>query len=74
MAETVAAAANAAELVDIDYEVLLALADARDAMLPRASLVWPDCPNNLSLACEVGDEPATTPAFEQAAQIVAFDG
>ena len=34
--ETVAATTNAAELVDIDYEVLPALADARDAMLPGA--------------------------------------
>ena len=74
VAETVAAAANAAELVDIDYEVLPALADARDAMLPGAPLVWPDCPNNLSPACEVGNEPATTRAFEQAANIVTFDG
>ena len=74
VAETVAAAANAAELVDIDYEVLPALADARDAMLPGAPLGWPDCLNNLSPACEVGDEPATTRAFEQAANIVTFDG
>lgn len=74
VAETVAAATNAAELVDIDYEVLPALADARDAMLPGAPLVWPDCPNNLSLTCEVSDDPATTRAFEQAAHIVTFDG
>ncbi len=74
VAETVAAAANAAGLVDIDYEVLPALADARDAMLPGAPLVWPDCSNNLSLACAVCDEPATTRAFEQAAHIVTIEG
>ena len=37
--ETVAAATNVAELVDIDCEVFPALADARDAMLPGAPLV-----------------------------------
>ena len=64
MAETVAVATNAAELVAIDYEVLPALADARDAMLPGAPLVWPDCSNNLSPACEFRDELATTRPFE----------
>ena len=72
--ETVAATTNAAELVDSDYEVLPALADARDAMLPGAPQVWPDFPNNLSPACEFSDELATTRAFEQAAHIVTFDG
>ena len=72
--ETVVATTNAAELMDIDYEVLPALADARDAMLPGAPQVWPDFPNNLSPACEFRDELATTRAFEQAAYIVTFDG
>ena len=72
--ETVAATTNAAELVDIDYEVLPALADARDAMLPGAPQVWPDFPNNLSPACEFRDELATTRAFEQAVHFVTFDG
>ena len=71
MAETATAAVNAAELVDIDYEVLPALADV---MLPGAPLVWPDFPNNFSPAREVGDEPATTRAFEQAAHVVTFNG
>ena len=72
--ETVAATTNAAELVDIDYEVLPALTDARDAMLPGAPQVWPDFPNNLSPACEFRDGLATTRPFEQAAHIVTFDG
>ena len=72
--ETVAATTNAAELVDINYEVLPALADARDAMLPGAPPVWPDFPNNLCLVWEVGEDPATTPDFNKAAHIVTFDG
>ena len=47
--ETVATKTNAAELVDIDYEALPVLADALDAKLPGTPLVWPDCPDNLSL-------------------------
>ena len=74
MAEPVVAATNAAELVGIDCEVLPALVDARDAMLPGPPMVWPNYPRNLFLGCEVGDEPATTQAFEQASHIVTFDG
>jgi len=46
---TVAVTTNAAELVDIDYKVLPVLADVLDAKLLGAPLVWPDCPDNLSL-------------------------
>ena len=74
VAVTFAAGTNEAELVNIDYEVLPALADARDAMLPGAPLVWPDFPNNFSPAREVGDEPATTRAFKQAVHVVTFNG
>ena len=47
--ETVADTTNAAELMDIDYEMLPVLADALDAKLPGEPLGWSDCPDNLSL-------------------------
>ena len=74
VAETVAAAEDGAELVEVDYSPLPAVVDARSAMAAGAPLVWPDCPQNVALTCEVGDKTATERAFAEAAHIVAFDG
>ena len=73
VAETAETAADAAELVDIDYEELPAVVHARDAMAPEAPRVWPGCPENLALTCEVGDAEATERAFATAAHVVKFD-
>ena len=73
VAETVAAAADAAELVDIDYEPLRAVTEARAALEPDAPRIWPECHGNLSLTCEVGDKDATDRAFDEAAHIVTLD-
>ena len=73
VAETRAAAADAAELVDVDYEPLPAVTESRAAMAADAPLLWPDCPGNLSLTCEVGDAAATERAFAEAAHVVKFD-
>jgi aerobic carbon-monoxide dehydrogenase large subunit len=74
VAETVAAAIDAAELVDVDYQELPSVVHARDAMAPGAAQVWPDCAENLALTCEVGDSEATDRAFAAAAHVVEFDG
>ena len=73
-AETAAIATNAAELVDVDYEELPFVVDARSAMAEGAPQVWADCDRNLALTCEVGDHEATARAFEKATHIVSFDG
>ena len=73
VAETAAAAADVAELVDIDYQPLSAVSDARAALEPGAPRIWPQCPGNLSLTCEVGDKDATDRAFDAAAHIVTFE-
>ena len=73
VAETVAAAADAAELVDIDYDELPSVVHARDALAPEAPQIWPACPENLALTCEVGDGEATERAFAEAAHMVKFD-
>jgi carbon-monoxide dehydrogenase large subunit len=74
VAESVAAAADAAELVDIDCEELPSVVHARDAMAPGAPQIWPGCEGNLALTCEVGDGQATERAFEAAAHVVKFGG
>ena len=73
VAESAALAAEAAELVDIDYEPLPPVVHARDARAANAPQLWLDCPGNLSLTCEVGDEAATDLAFAEAAHIVTLD-
>ena len=70
VAETAAAAADAAELVAVDYEPLPAVTDARAAMAEGAPRLWPGCARNLALTCEVGDRAAVDAAFAQAPRVV----
>jgi carbon-monoxide dehydrogenase large subunit len=72
VAESVAAAKDAAELVGIDWEVLPAVArglDAAKADAPRARLDNP----NVILDGEIGDAAATEAAFAKAAHVVKLD-
>ena len=54
VAETLDAAKDAAELVDVDYAPLPALATADDALAPGAPSVWDDNPGNEAFTHEVG--------------------
>lgn len=74
VAESAAAAEDAAELVEVDYAPLPAVVDARAAMTRGAPLVWDSRPGNLALTCEVGDKAATDEAFAAAAHVVRFSG
>jgi carbon-monoxide dehydrogenase large subunit len=60
VAETVAQATDAAELVEVDYEPLPAVTDARDAVKPDAPQLWPEAPGNIALdfGAPGGDEHA----------------
>ena len=49
VAETALAAQDASELVDIEYEPLTPVTDARAALAPDAPLVWPQAPGNVSV-------------------------
>ncbi len=73
VAETAALAADAADLVNVDYEPLPAVTDARRAMTEDAPQLWPDCHRNLALNCEVGDREAAEAAFAAAAHVVTLD-
>lgn len=74
IAESAALAAEAADLVDVTYEPLPAMVHADDALAPDAPQVWPGCPGNLALTCEVGDQTATGQAFARADHVVKFEG
>jgi carbon-monoxide dehydrogenase large subunit len=49
VAETEAAARDAAELVAVDYVPLPAVAELAEAAQPQAPLVWPQAPGNVAL-------------------------
>lgn len=74
IADTPLQAEDAAERVVVDYDVLPAVVDAREAMAPEAPSVWSGCAGNLALTCEVGDREATDRAFAMAAHVVKFEG
>ena len=49
VADSAAAAQDAAELVAVEYEALTPVIDARDALAPGAPQVWPQAPGNLAV-------------------------
>jgi carbon-monoxide dehydrogenase large subunit len=69
VAETLDAARDAAELVEVDYEVLPAVVATADAAKPGAPLVWDEAAHNIAYAMERGDKVATDAAFARAAHV-----
>ncbi len=73
VAETLAIAKDAAELVAIDYEVLSAVTDTSAAAEPGAARLYDDARSNLFCEAEVGDAAATEQAFARAAHVVRLE-
>ena len=69
VAETVAQAKDAAELIDTDYEALPSVTDTAEAAEGKIA-VWRECPDNISNLFEAGNKTATEGAFAKAAHIV----
>ena len=70
IAESVAAAQDAAELVAVDYDVLPAVTDAVAALAPGAPLVHESVAGNLAVEAEFGDHAAAHAAFAAADHVV----
>jgi aerobic carbon-monoxide dehydrogenase large subunit len=70
VAESAHQAADAAELIAVEYEPLPAIVSTADALQPGASRVWDDCPDNISFVYLEGDKAAADAAFERAAHVV----
>ena len=70
VAETRHQAADAAELIEVEYEPLPAVVSTEGALAPGAPLVWEDCPDNICFVHAVGDAAATEAAFARAHRIV----
>lgn len=70
VAETVTAARDAAELVDVEYRLLPAVVDVEAALEPDAPHLWPQAAGNLSYRFQKGDAAAVQAAMSRAAHIV----
>lgn len=73
VAETLEAAKDAAELIDIEYDPLPTVADVAAALEPGAPLVWDHIPSNLCVDFEAGDKAAVDAAFSSADRTVSVD-
>ncbi|WP_366654487.1 xanthine dehydrogenase family protein molybdopterin-binding subunit [Fodinicurvata sp. EGI_FJ10296] len=73
VATSTSAARDAAELIELDFDTLPAVADMRRAVSPGAPVVWDQAPDNLCLDWELGDGPAVDDAFANAAHRVSLD-
>ena len=70
IADTVAEAKDAAELVEIDYEALPSVTLTEDTVKPGAPAVWDDCPDNISNNVERGKKVETDEAIKSAAKVI----
>ncbi len=73
IATTVAAAKDGVELVEIDYEVLPAVTDTREAARTDAPRLFEEAQSNIVVDGELGDRAATEAAFARAAHVVKFE-
>jgi aerobic carbon-monoxide dehydrogenase large subunit len=69
VAESVLAAKDAAEAVNVDVEALAAVTSAEDAAAGQAPLLYDDVPGNVALDYHYGDAEAVNAAFAKAAHV-----
>lgn len=73
VAESPYLAYDALDLIDVDYEPLPAVVDAKAAAAEGAPLVHDDIPNNTSFTWALGDKESTDKAFAEADHVVELD-
>jgi carbon-monoxide dehydrogenase large subunit len=73
IAETLAAAMDAAEQVGVVYEPVAAVARSQDALSSGAPPVWDEHGSNMCIDSEAGDNEATDAAFARAAHVVQLE-
>ncbi|HEY8611089.1 MAG TPA: xanthine dehydrogenase family protein molybdopterin-binding subunit [Roseomonas sp.] len=70
VAETRQQAADAAELVEVDYDPLPAVTDTAAAAQPGAPVIWEDRPDNTAVLWDSGRFEETEAAFARARRVV----
>ncbi|MEM8743669.1 MAG: xanthine dehydrogenase family protein molybdopterin-binding subunit [Pseudomonadota bacterium] len=73
IADTFEQAQDAAELIEVDYEDLPSVTDARKALEDGAPRIWDDIEGNFCVDFELGDKQATRKAFAEADHVVSLD-
>src|SRR5215831_12861841 len=73
VADTLAAAKDAAERVRIDFAPLPAVTDTVAAAAPDAPRLWDEAKSNVCIDAQVGDAAATEAAFKRAAHVAKFN-
>jgi carbon-monoxide dehydrogenase large subunit len=70
VAETVAQALDAAEMISVDYDQLPSVTSTAEAPKPGAPRVWDDCPDNICFVEQIGDKAGVDAAFARAERVV----
>src|SRR5262249_18981994 len=73
IAEPKAAARDASELIEVDYEELTPIIDTAEAIKPDAPQVWPQAKANTCYDWHIGDKAATDAAFAKAHHVTRLD-
>ena len=73
VAESVEQAEAAAELVEVDYEVLPHVVGVVEALQPGAPQLYDEVPNNLCCDWDLGDKSAVDAAFEAATHVTSIE-
>ncbi len=73
VAETRSQAKDAAELIDVDYDVLPAVVNPVDALKPGAPQIHDEAPGNKCYTWSLGDKAAVDAAFAKAAHVTKLD-
>ncbi|MEM8550807.1 MAG: xanthine dehydrogenase family protein molybdopterin-binding subunit [Pseudomonadota bacterium] len=73
VAETAAAAQDAAELIEVDWSAEPSVTDTASALNPEAPLVWPEHGSNLAFLYEQGNKAETDAAFARAANVAKLE-
>jgi carbon-monoxide dehydrogenase large subunit len=73
VAETRAQAKDAAEAIEVEYDVLPALPTMKEALAPGAPLLHDNAPGNLCYDWHIGDKAVTDAAFAKAHKVVRFE-
>jgi carbon-monoxide dehydrogenase large subunit len=69
VADSIKQARDAAELIEVDYDILPSATDLATAMDDATPKVWPEITKNLVFDWEIGDKAATDAAVAQAAHV-----
>ncbi|MFY9684850.1 MAG: xanthine dehydrogenase family protein molybdopterin-binding subunit [Pseudolabrys sp.] len=69
VAETLAQAFDAAEMISVGYEELPAVTSTAEAPKPGAPRVWDECPDNICFVELIGDKAAVDAAVPRAAHV-----